>query len=81
MIATIRQAKAKLSQLVASANRGEEVIITSHGKPCAKLVPLGSNGGKRLDMDRIRRIAKGASTGKKGGPDSTQIISDAREDR
>jgi prevent-host-death family protein len=35
-------AKTHLSELVARAERGEEVIITRHNKPVARLVPMGS---------------------------------------
>ena len=34
------EAKTHLSELVARAERGEEVIITRHNKPVAKIVPL-----------------------------------------
>ena len=37
------EAKTHLSELVARAERGEEVIITRHNKPVAKLVPIGRN--------------------------------------
>ena len=35
------EAKTHLSELVARAEQGEEVIITRHNKPVAKLVPIG----------------------------------------
>ena len=35
------EAKTHLSELVARAEAGEEVIITRHNKPVAKLVPIG----------------------------------------
>jgi prevent-host-death family protein len=35
------EAKTHLSELIARAERGEEVIITRHNKPAAKLVPIG----------------------------------------
>jgi prevent-host-death family protein len=34
------EAKTHLSELVARAERGEEVVITRHNKPVAKLVPI-----------------------------------------
>ncbi|HQC99974.1 MAG TPA: type II toxin-antitoxin system prevent-host-death family antitoxin [Aquabacterium sp.] len=34
------EAKTHLSELIARAERGEEVIITRHNKPVAKLVPI-----------------------------------------
>ena len=43
-------AKTHLSELIARAERGEEVIITRHNRPVAKLVPVGRQtrgGGQR----------------------------------
>jgi len=36
----IREAKTKLSQLVAAARRGEEVLITCGGVPVVQIVPV-----------------------------------------
>ena len=36
----LREAKAKFSALVEAAERGETTIVTKHGRPAAKLVPL-----------------------------------------
>jgi len=36
------EAKTHLSEYVARAERGEEVIITRHNKPVAKIVPISS---------------------------------------
>ena len=36
------EAKTHLSEYVARAERGEEVIITRHNKPVAKIVPITS---------------------------------------
>jgi prevent-host-death family protein len=33
-------AKTRLSELVARAERGEEVVITRHNRPVARLVPM-----------------------------------------
>jgi len=41
MIATLRESKTRLSELVQRAGRGEEVLITVRGKPSARLVPVG----------------------------------------
>jgi prevent-host-death family protein len=40
MIVNIAQAKAQLSQLAARASRGEEIILSRHGQPIARIVPL-----------------------------------------
>lgn len=34
------EAKTHLSELIARAERGEEVVITRHNKPVAKIVPM-----------------------------------------
>jgi prevent-host-death family protein len=41
MIATVRTAKARLSELLERAAAGEEIVITSDGRPKAKIVGLG----------------------------------------
>lgn len=38
----VAEAKAKLSELVAAAERGEEVIIARGGRPVVRLVPAGA---------------------------------------
>ncbi len=47
----IREAKARLSELVAAARKGERVIITRHGQPTAELVPCDRRGG--IDFDKL----------------------------
>lgn len=51
-------AKTHLSELVARAERGEEVVITRHNKPVAKLVPVGrprrvAAPGRRAAIDAL----------------------------
>jgi prevent-host-death family protein len=36
----IAEAKAQLSELVARASRGEEIVLARHGRPVARLMPL-----------------------------------------
>lgn len=40
----IAEAKAKLSELIAAAERGEDVVIARGGKPVARLVSARSKG-------------------------------------
>lgn len=47
------EAKTHLSELVARAERGEEVIITRHQRPVAKLVPIEPSA----PAGRQRRVA------------------------
>lgn len=39
----MHQAKTELSELVARAEAGEEIIIARHNKPAVKLVPVNSS--------------------------------------
>lgn len=45
----VAEAKAKLSELVAAAERGEEVVIARGGRPVVRLVPA-SAAGVRLGL-------------------------------
>ncbi len=40
MMVNIAEAKAQLSQLAARASRGEEIILSRHGQPIARIMPL-----------------------------------------
>jgi prevent-host-death family protein len=48
------EAKTHLSHLLDQVQRGETITITRHGKPVARLVPVG---GSSRD-DRLRAIAQ-----------------------
>lgn len=39
MKATAKDLRFKSKELIDTVNRGEEVVITFRGKPCAKLIP------------------------------------------
>ena len=47
----IREAKSRLSELVAATRKGERVIITRHGRPTAELVRCDRRGG--IDFDKL----------------------------
>jgi len=47
------EAKNRLSELLDAAENGEEVVITKHGRPVAKLVPVES-----FDRERARAAAE-----------------------
>jgi prevent-host-death family protein len=48
------EAKTKFGELLDRVARGEEIIITRHEKPVARIIP---EGGQRLDD--VRRAAEG----------------------
>jgi antitoxin (DNA-binding transcriptional repressor) of toxin-antitoxin stability system len=63
----IAQAKAKLTQLVAAAERGERVVITRHGKPVAQLTRPAQAEAPRRDF------SAGSAWRKKHGLDGPPI--------
>ena len=55
---SLAAAKARLSELVDSVLAGDEVCITRHGKPVAKLSAV-SAPRKRIDMAELRAVTDG----------------------
>jgi prevent-host-death family protein len=83
MTATLREAKAKLSQLVKAASRGEEVVITVHGKATAKLVAAprqSSKIGKQKWLKRLEQLREQSWTGRYGKT-AQEIQDEDRADR
>ncbi len=61
------EAKNKLAALLDSVERGEEIVITRHGKAVARLVPnlAGSDPGQaRAAVERIRARARKLKAGR-----------------
>ena len=54
--AKVSELKASLSQYLARVKSGEEVVITEHGRPIAKLVPLQQVAA--ADADRLRELER-----------------------
>lgn len=50
-----REAKAKFAELLQSAERGESVTITRHGKPVARIVPIDS-GSEDAEREANRKF-------------------------
>jgi prevent-host-death family protein len=54
--AGVREARQNLSALLDEVKKGRDIVITEHGRPVAKLVPLNWAQSKRLpDFAAIRR--------------------------
>ena len=83
------EAKTHLSELIARVERGEEVVITRHNKPVARLVPMqASSAGVKLARRRaalaeieavredIRRDCAGMSS-----DENVQMIHEMRDEQ
>jgi prevent-host-death family protein len=67
---SVSEAKGKLTDLMRRVREGEEVILTRHGRPEAKLVsvrPKHDAATKRRLMEEIMEEARGKAT---PGPDA-----------
>lgn len=77
------EAKTHLSELIARAERGEEVIITRHNKPVAKLVPI-SEVSPELVARRKQIAAEMQAIGReaeaRGGPITVEEILSWRDE-
>lgn len=62
----LREAKARLSELIAAARKGERAVITRHGQPVVELVRCDQRGGldfKKLEASRRRLGIEGNGEG------------------
>jgi len=83
MTTTLREAKARLSEIVKRASRGEEVVITVHGKETAKLVAVPKIQ-TRIDREKwLKKLARIRSRNWTGryGKSAQEIQDQDRADR
>ena len=59
------EAKARLSALLDQAAAGEEVVITKHGRPIAKLISAAGTDRSRVNQafDKLLAARKGTTLG------------------
>lgn len=62
------EAKTQFSALLERVAAGEDVIITKHGQPIARLTKVGAADKDEVDaaIDRIKELRKGITTGEGG---------------
>ena len=64
----LSEAKARLSELVSAARRGERVVITQDGEPDVEIVRYRKRSGIDFNMlEATRRRLAGRSGGMEGG--------------
>lgn len=81
MVKSLRESKAKLSELVERASRGQDTLITVRGKVKARLTKAGFNeAAKAAWLRDLREFRKASSTGKRTRS-VEEILDEVREDR
>lgn len=70
------EAKNRLSELLVEVENGEEVTITKHGRPVAKLVPIGTLDQARIAaaIEELRRLRRKLRLGEE---ETTKSLIDA----
>ena len=66
MEVSVSEAKAQLTELVRRAEDGDEVILTRHGQPAVRLVPVKSRPSRetrRKLLEELRAAAAHATPG------------------
>jgi prevent-host-death family protein len=62
---SITDAKAQLTDLVRRAEAGDDVVLTRHGRPAARLVAIkaiATRKQRRAVLDAVRKAAAGKAT-------------------
>ena len=83
MITTLRDGKAKLSELVDRASKGEDVLITVRGKIKARLTKVGGPGTAEDNakwVQELRELRESVRTRRKPRVTLQEIFDDIRED-
>jgi prevent-host-death family protein len=65
---SVSEAKGQLTELVRRAEAGDEVILTRHGQPAARLVPMKRTLSPEEREAVIRAVQKSAAKKAKPGP-------------
>jgi prevent-host-death family protein len=81
MIATLRESKAKLSELVERAAGGEEVLITVRGRPKVRLIGLAVPDTVAT-MEGWARELEASQVGQAASPTQVpSVLDELREER
>ena len=80
MIATLRESKARLSELVNLANSGEEILITVHGQPKARILSVSEPRSDTADWLRELRALR-LSLSQPSTSQKPSALDEVREDR
>lgn len=76
---SMQELKLTLSTQIAYVEAGDQILITRHGRPVARLAPLG-NAGCRVGAEFMQRAITPVVRGGVGGR-SLEILAEDRHDR
>ena len=68
----LSDAKARLTDLVRQAEAGEEVVLTRHGRPAARIVPVAPAPSGIVRTQLLTRLQLSAARKVRGGPEAAR---------
>lgn len=82
MFVSVRESKAKMSELLVKAREGEDVVITVRGRPAARLVPVDTEANVP-DLRKWAEEIRCRLSDMEAAPASSsrEIIEDLRSER
>ena len=87
IVAGVAEVKAKLSEYLSRVRGGSDVLITEHGRPVARIVPVAGGGDELAELEREGLVRVGSMKLPKGfleapRPEAAASVTDALlEDR
>jgi prevent-host-death family protein len=76
----VRELKQQTSELIRRVReRGEEILVTHHGKVVARILPASSPEDARLTWENLDRLAMEIGTRWPQGVSAMQAVSEGRE--
>ena len=68
----LSDAKARLTDLVRQAEAGEEVVLTRHGRPAARIVPVAPTPSSAARTQLLTRLQLSAARNLHRGPEAAR---------
>ena len=69
---SLSDAKARLTDLVRQAEAGEEVVLTRHGKPAARIVPMAPVPSSDARARLVESLQRSAARSVRRGPEAAR---------
>jgi len=71
---SVTDAKAHLTELLRRAEAGDEIVLTRHGQPVARLVPIVAARNRRARLAVLEAMRQAARTKALPGPRAAQSL-------
>ncbi|MBV9734771.1 MAG: type II toxin-antitoxin system prevent-host-death family antitoxin [Acidisphaera sp.] len=72
MRVSLTEAKAQLTDLVRRAEAGDEIILTRHGHPAVRLVPIAARPNREARRTLLEAARKSGAARATAGPDAAR---------